>query len=76
MTNKSHFVILFSCMFEGLPKSGIQTWLRIGGSMILDLSAFYTNWNASGEKEVHLDMDAVESKMGRSEERRVGKECG
>ncbi len=32
--------------------------------MILDLSAFYTNWNASGEKEVHLDMDAVESKMG------------
>lgn len=37
---------------------------QIGGPMILDLAEIYSNWNASVEKVVHLDMDALESKMG------------
>lgn len=32
--------------------------------MILDLSPYYSNWNAQEEKEVDLDMDAVRSKLG------------
>lgn len=32
--------------------------------MILDLSALYSNWNAEEEIEVHIDMEAIKSKMG------------
>lgn len=32
--------------------------------MVLDLSALYSNWNAAEEREVHIDMESVESKMG------------
>ena len=32
--------------------------------MILDLLPYYSNWNAQEEKEVHLDLDAVSSKLG------------
>ena len=32
--------------------------------MILDLSDIYSNWNATEEKVVHLDMDSVKTKMG------------
>ena len=32
--------------------------------MILDLSAIISNWNAAEEKEVHIDMDSIESKLG------------
>lgn len=32
--------------------------------MVLDLSAFYSNADADGEIEVHIDMEAAESKLG------------
>ncbi len=32
--------------------------------MTLDLLPYYTNWNAQEDKEVHLDLDAVRSKLG------------
>lgn len=32
--------------------------------MVVDLSTFFSNWNADGELEVYLDMEAVKSKLG------------
>lgn len=32
--------------------------------MVIDISAFYSNWNASGEKEVRIDMEVIKSRLG------------
>lgn len=32
--------------------------------MVLDISTFYSNWNADSEIKVHIDMESVKSKLG------------